>query len=242
MNRITTDTTKTDEQLLCELIHAEVQDNGLPKDALENVIISCNGDVNKAYDAYIRDIAETLSKYHRLGTCPKCGSVMKRADLKGQGLLTLWFPALEKWGWVCVRCHEVVGCTSNGTEINHEFPMPVKHISIPEGMAFERKYPGDDVVLPYESPVYKWFMTSRHDCKLVIDRDGLTFTDPVDGKYSYHISASQLKRATFKQKGNVAMGIKLSNGSKYEIAYEDKYLKNKYEEILAAISLVNRIN
>lgn len=192
--------------------------------------------MDKGCHEWILQVAKRLCEGDQFGTCPKCKSLMVRSNLNANSLLTIPFPTLVKYSWVCVRCHEIIGCENNWEDLYKSFPLPVRHTSIPDDITFDK--PADKVQLPYETSAIKWLWLRRDECKLVIDNNGLTFTDLDDSKHSYHLSPLQLQRATFKQMGNVATAIRLSNGAKYEIAYEKKHYETKHDEIMSAIRLV----
>lgn len=236
MNKNNTETNKTDIQLLCEFMLAEglADRDDFDKESWERHLISCNGNAEKAGYAYIIEKVKTLCKYGGLCTCPECGSLVKFSRLTSENILSIPFPMLVEYGWVCVKCRKTFGSASRPEDADQ--PTPSVYPIVPDDITFGTDNPLEHVTLPYESSVCKKFFFKEHPSKLLIDSKGLHFTDLLDPNYSFNLSKLQLKQARFKKLYD-SMVI-YANAARYDIELNSKHLENKYDEIIAAICLV----
>lgn len=231
-------TNKTDIQLLCEFMLAEglADRDDFDKESWEHHLVSCNGNAEKAGYAYIIEKVKTLCEYGSLCTCPECGSLVKFSRLTKENILSIPFPSLLEYGWVCVKCRKTFGSTPHRGYFNDCKPTPSVYPIVPDDITFGTDNPLEHVTLPYESSVCKKFFFKEHPSKLLIDSKGLHFTDLLDPKYSFNLSKLQLEQARFKKLYD-SMVI-YANGARYDMELNSKHLENKYDEIIAAICLV----
>ena len=150
------------------------------------------------------------------GYCPKCGGEMTWQKVAVTPLRFLLYDGnSEKYAWKCTNCGVEIGSSVDGSI---------------------RTPPPQKIVLPYECEARKHFRFLFHTGKLSISPKELRFTDPKDSKYSYTISATQIKQAKIVPSdlftGNII--ITLPDGSEYDIGLD----KEQQEMVLAAIGLM----
>jgi hypothetical protein len=152
--------------------------------------------------------------------CPLCDGEMIWQEIAVNAMRFLLYDGKsQKYAWKCSKC---------GVELGGTYKEYMGILSPPP--------PPKKLILPYECEARKHFRFLFHTGKLLITSEELSFADPKDSKYSYALSAIQLKQAKIEPAefltGDIC--ITFSDGTKYDIGLD----QDQQDMVMAAIGLM----